>query len=113
MHLEGKLHQGYLKIREKLQELRAKRVEDRRQGLDRIIPANINCPNCSLLDRLNHIQRYFLNKIINHKFADVVASVNISSSSIESNTANGSGECGEIADLVAGVNLPNDQLFIR
>ena len=32
MHLEGKLHTGYLKIRKKLAELRNKRSNDRRQG---------------------------------------------------------------------------------
>ena len=32
MHLEGKLHTGYLKIRKKLAELRNKRQNDRRQG---------------------------------------------------------------------------------
>ena len=35
MHLEGKMHQGYLKIREKLQELKDKRNDDRRRGYDR------------------------------------------------------------------------------
>ena len=40
MHLEGKLHQGYLKIREKLKDLRAKRAEERRKGLDRVFPTN-------------------------------------------------------------------------
>ena len=35
MHLEGKLHQGYMKIREKLQGLKRKRDEDRRKGYDR------------------------------------------------------------------------------
>ena len=32
MHLEGKLHTGYLKIRKKLAELEAKRQSDRRSG---------------------------------------------------------------------------------
>ena len=32
MHLEGKLHTGYLKIRRKLKELVEKRAEDRRSG---------------------------------------------------------------------------------
>ena len=31
MHLEGKLHTGYLKIRKKLAELKQKRVNDRRR----------------------------------------------------------------------------------
>ena len=35
MHLEGKLHQGYLKIREMLKTLKAKREDDRRRGADR------------------------------------------------------------------------------
>ena len=32
MHLEGKLHTGYLKIRKKLAELKNKRANDRRSG---------------------------------------------------------------------------------
>jgi len=32
MHLEGKLHTGYLKIRKKLKELTDKRMADRRSG---------------------------------------------------------------------------------
>ena len=32
MHLEGKLHTGYLKIRKKLAELKNKRMNDRRSG---------------------------------------------------------------------------------
>ena len=32
MHLEGKLHTGYLKIRKKLKELTDKRMNDRRSG---------------------------------------------------------------------------------
>ena len=32
MHLEGKLHTGYLKIRKKLYELKNKRANDRRSG---------------------------------------------------------------------------------
>mmetsp|Transcript_5725 Transcript_5725/g.9097 ORF Transcript_5725/g.9097 Transcript_5725/m.9097 type:complete len:85 (-) Transcript_5725:322-576(-) len=31
MHLEGKLHVGYLKIREKLNELQSKKQDDRRR----------------------------------------------------------------------------------
>ena len=36
MHLEGKLHIGYQKIRDKLREVRDKRGDDRRRGTDRI-----------------------------------------------------------------------------
>lgn len=32
MHLEGKLHTGYLKIRKKLQELKSKRFDERKSG---------------------------------------------------------------------------------
>tara|TARA_B110000285_G_C14923228_1_gene513631 strand:+ start:137 stop:628 length:492 start_codon:yes stop_codon:yes gene_type:complete len=35
MHLEGKLHQGYLTIRNQLKLLKEKRNEDRRRGTDR------------------------------------------------------------------------------
>lgn len=35
MHLEGKLHIGYLKIREKLRVLKDKRHEERRRGVDK------------------------------------------------------------------------------
>lgn len=35
MHLEGKLHAGYLKIRKKLQDLKNKRVNDRKSGASR------------------------------------------------------------------------------
>ena len=35
MHLEGKLHQGYLTIRDQLKLLRGKRNDDRRRGSDR------------------------------------------------------------------------------
>lgn len=40
MHIEGKKHKGYLKIREKLADLQQKRQEDRRRGLDKIHPLN-------------------------------------------------------------------------
>ena len=40
MHLEGKLHQGYVRVREMLTALRAKRAEERRKGLDRVHPTN-------------------------------------------------------------------------
>ena len=33
MHLEGKLHTGYLKIRKKLAELKSKRSDERKTGL--------------------------------------------------------------------------------
>jgi hypothetical protein len=35
MHLEGKLHIGYEKIRDKLREIKDKRTDDRRKGYDR------------------------------------------------------------------------------
>lgn len=35
LHLQGKLHQGYLKIREKLKVLKDKRNDDRRRGYER------------------------------------------------------------------------------